>query len=216
MAALPTTTILVLTLVSLSIYLVALSIYRIYLSPIAHIPGPFLAKLTYAYEFYYDVLHRGTYIWKIRSLHKVYGPIIRISPHEIHIMDADFYDELYAGSTQKRNKWEFICNSHGVPDSAFGTASHELHRMRRAALNPFFSKQKVRALQPKIENVVENLLQRFDEFAGTGKALPLSDAFAALTYGALRKSKLTVLQLNKSRYRVRVLLRPQRTARQSA
>jgi cytochrome P450 len=60
--------------------------------------------------------------------------------------------------------------------------------MRRAALNPFFSKQKVRALQPKIETVVENLLARFEEFAVTKKPLPMSDAFAALTYGTSPRS----------------------------
>lgn len=183
MAVIPNNTVIVVGACSLLIYFVALGVYRVFLSPIAHIPGPLLAKLTYGYEFFYDVINRGQYIWKIRQLHERYGPIVRISPHEVHINDADFYDEIYAGSTKKRDKWDFICNSHGVPESAFGTSNHDLHRMRRAALNPFFSKQKVRALQPKIENVVENLLSRFEGFAESKQPLPLSDAFAALTYG---------------------------------
>ena len=28
---------------------------------------------------------------KIRELHKQYGPIVRISPMEVHISDPDFY-----------------------------------------------------------------------------------------------------------------------------
>lgn len=32
------------------------------------------------------------------------GPIIRINPYELHIDDLEFYDELYAGSTRKREK----------------------------------------------------------------------------------------------------------------
>jgi hypothetical protein len=36
------------------IYLLGLTVYRLFLSPVAHIPGPFLAKVTYWYEFYYD------------------------------------------------------------------------------------------------------------------------------------------------------------------
>ena len=175
--------ILLVGLASLVLYTLAVGTYRLLLAPISRIPGPLLAKLTYGYEFYYDVINRGQYIWKIRELHETYGPVVRISPEEVHILDAEFYDEIYSGSTRKRNKWEFVCNSHGVPESAFGTSNHDLHRLRRAALNPFFSKQKVRALQPKIEHVVENLLARFEEFSETKKPLPMSDAFAALTYG---------------------------------
>jgi hypothetical protein len=169
------------------VYLLSIAIYRVFLSPLSKIPGPLLAKLSYGYEFYYDVVNRGSYIWKVKQMHEKYGPVVRISPHEVHIHDADFYEEIYSGSVRKRNKWDFVCNSHGVPQSAFGTSSHELHKMRRAALNPFFSKQKCRALQPKIEKVVENLLARFEEFSETMNPLPMSDAFAALTYGKVKE-----------------------------
>lgn len=183
MAFLPNYTTVIYAVAGILVYLLSIGVYRVFFSPLAKIPGPVLAKLTYGYEFYFDVVNRGSYIWKVKQLHDKYGPVIRISPHEVHINDADFYDEIYSGSVRKRNKWEFVCNSHGVPESAFGTSSHELHRMRRAALNPFFSKQKIRGLQPKIEHVVDNLLARFEDFADTKQPLPMSDAFAALTYG---------------------------------
>ena len=48
-------------------------IYRLYLSPIAHIPGPWFAKLTFWNEFYYDVWLGGRYTWKIPDYHKKYG-----------------------------------------------------------------------------------------------------------------------------------------------
>ncbi|RAL63677.1 hypothetical protein DID88_003720 [Monilinia fructigena] len=35
-------------------------------------------------------------------MHEQYGPIIRINPYELHIDDLEYYDELYAGSTRKR------------------------------------------------------------------------------------------------------------------
>lgn len=49
--------------------------YRLYLSPVAKFPGPKLAGLTFWYEFYYDVIKRGNYTFKIRELHKQYGMI---------------------------------------------------------------------------------------------------------------------------------------------
>ena len=178
-----TTLLLFIGICALIVYVVGLGIYRIWFSPIAHIPGPLLGRLTTWVEFYYDVVLRGQYVFRVQELHKQYGPIIRISPEEVHILDPDFYDEIYAGPSRKRDKWSFFCNAHGVPESSFATVKHETHRMRRAALNPFFSKQKVRSLQPRIEKVVNNLLIRFDGFANKPESVKVSDAFAALTYG---------------------------------
>ena len=48
-------------------------IYRLYLSPIAHIPGPWFAKLTFWNEFYYDVWLGGKYTWVIPKYHQQYG-----------------------------------------------------------------------------------------------------------------------------------------------
>ena len=42
-------------------------------------------------------------------------------------------------------------------ETAFDTEPHTLHKIRRAPLNPFFSKRAVAALQPRIEKIVEDL-----------------------------------------------------------
>lgn len=59
------------------IYFASLVIYRLYWSPLAKIPGPKLAAATFWYEFYYDVIRRGRYTWKIGELHEEYGMFIR-------------------------------------------------------------------------------------------------------------------------------------------
>lgn len=83
-------------------------IYRLYLCPVASFPGPKLAALTFWYEFYYDIITPGRYTWKIAELHKQYGPIIRINPCEIHVIDPEFYDELYVGhSKRKTDLWSW-------------------------------------------------------------------------------------------------------------
>ena len=48
-------------------------VYRLYLSPIAHFPGRKMAALTFWYEFYFDVIKRGSYVWQIRQMHETYG-----------------------------------------------------------------------------------------------------------------------------------------------
>lgn len=54
-------------------YCLSLLVYRMYLSPLAKFPGPKLAGATLWYEFYYDVVQRGRYTWKIGEMHEKYG-----------------------------------------------------------------------------------------------------------------------------------------------
>ena len=88
----------------ISFYTLYGAIYRLYLSPVASFPGPKLAALTFGYEFYYDVIKGGRYTWKISELHKQYGPVIRINPSELHVIDPEFYDELYVGWGKRRTE----------------------------------------------------------------------------------------------------------------
>jgi len=46
---------------------------RLFLSPLAKIPGPKLAAFTSWYEFYYDVIKPGKFVWHIQDLHIKYG-----------------------------------------------------------------------------------------------------------------------------------------------
>ena len=55
------------------LYLAGLAIYRLYFHPLARFPGPKLAALSQWYEFYYDVVLKGRYIFKIKELHEKYG-----------------------------------------------------------------------------------------------------------------------------------------------
>ena len=191
------------TILLLEVHTLFLGLYRIYLSPLKSFPGPKLAAATFwsvyfasvnlninliltnlsRYEFYYDVVLGGKYTFKIRQLHEKYGPIIRINPHEIHIYTPEFYDELYSSGNKKRNKWYWATKAFGADESTFATVLHESHRMRRAALNQFFSKGQVRKLQPLIQERVDAVLERLEDFRQNGDAIRLDIAFAAYSAG---------------------------------
>ncbi|MCJ1451061.1 hypothetical protein MMC28_001395 [Mycoblastus sanguinarius] len=123
-------------------YVLALSVHRLYLSPLAKFPGPKLAAWTKWYEFYYEIVLKGQFTFHIQSLHKQYGPIIRINPHELHVEDPDYWEELYARSAN-RDKYEVMSGQFDNPTSVFATSDHDLHRIRRAALNPMFSHKQI-------------------------------------------------------------------------
>ncbi|KAF1987868.1 putative P450 monooxygenase [Aulographum hederae CBS 113979] len=163
------------------VYLVALGVYRLCFSPIAKFPGPRLAALTFWYEFWYDVLWEGRYSWRIREMHERFGPIVRINPHELHILDSSFYDEIYVGSIRRTEKWHWSAKMFGTTQAAVGTTSHEHHRLRRAALNPFFSKKRVEELESGIQENVDRLCQRLKEYSRKEDSVNLSDAFTCLS-----------------------------------
>ncbi|KIM96054.1 hypothetical protein OIDMADRAFT_133134 [Oidiodendron maius Zn] len=161
-------------------YLIALAVYRLWFSPLSHVPGPKLAAITLWYEFYYDCVLRGQYIFKIEQLHRQYGPILRINPWEIHISDIEFYDEVYAVSNRKRERWAWNIAPGGFIGSMGGTADHDLHRVRRSALAPFFSKSSTRKLQHIIDGRVQFLVASFQRRKGD-EPFDIKHAFAALT-----------------------------------
>jgi cytochrome P450 len=109
------------------------------------------------------------------------GPVIRMSPTEIHVSDPNFYNVLYAGGSQRRHKDLFVLGGFYCPDSGFCTRDHDLHRMRRLALNPFFSKQAVQRLEPMIQSKIDLLCNRLREFAQQGQVLTVGNAMMALT-----------------------------------
>ena len=55
------------------LYVIGLYVYRLYFDPLAKIPGPKIAAVSLWYEFYYDVVKRGRYTWKIKEMHEKYG-----------------------------------------------------------------------------------------------------------------------------------------------
>ncbi|KAF9889352.1 hypothetical protein FE257_007462 [Aspergillus nanangensis] len=167
----------------IAVYLLTKPIYRLYFHPLRKIPGPKLTAATFLYEFYYDVILGGQFIFQVEKMHQKYGPIVRINPREVHIIDHSFYDEIYASSMVRRDKDSQFVPVYGLPESVLSTVGHDHHRFRRNLLNSFFSKRSVLELSPLIQERVEKLMQRFEAFyrSPTQPIVQLDNAYAALT-----------------------------------
>lgn len=55
------------------VYLVGLVCYRLYFHPLARFPGPKYAAISRWHEFYYEVVKKGQFTFKVQELHKKYG-----------------------------------------------------------------------------------------------------------------------------------------------
>lgn len=100
--------------VTWAVSFIALSVYRVTLHPLAGFPGPKLAGATYLPEVYHDLFRWGRYTHEIRCMHEVYGPIVRISPNELHCNDPEFINDIYTSSKHKRNKTQHFSDG-GTP-----------------------------------------------------------------------------------------------------
>lgn len=167
------------TLFGLLLYIPLLAYYRLYLHPIAKFPGPKLAAFTRYYEAYYDVFRGGQYTFKIAEMHRKYGPIIRISPHELHISDPAFYKQLYSHNA-RWDKYDWAVEAFGAPTATLHTVDFYQHKRRRAALNPFFSKANVIHKYHVIETMVNKFCHRL-RTQPKGTVINLGNAISALT-----------------------------------
>ncbi|KAI2638933.1 cytochrome P450 [Hypomontagnella submonticulosa] len=163
-------------------YILVVGVYRLYFSPLAKIPGPKIAALTTWYNAYYDLWQRGQYVWVVEEMHRKYGPVVRIRPDVVHINDPAFIEKVYSQSPKhRRERYWTVLRTFQADGSILATRDHDLHRKRRAVLNPFFSQQNVRRLEPVINDTLANLFHRMDGWAKAGAPVRMNVAFRAAT-----------------------------------
>ena len=75
------------------------------------------------------------------------------------------------------DKYDYQLRTLRVPGGIGTTANYYLHKIRREALTPFFSKRNVLSLEGVITAKVNQLCDLIDKHAATGTPINLSDAF---------------------------------------
>ncbi|KAI3329673.1 cytochrome P450 [Ustulina deusta] len=161
------------------VYQVGLAVYRLYLSPLAKIPGPKLAAVSYLYESYYEIVLGGQYFKRVAQMHKQYGPIVRVTPNEVHWNDPEFIDVVYPAIGRKTDKPVWFAQRTGTPFSIVSTPAHDLHRRRRNALNGFFSVASIRRLEPIMKKYMARMISHMEEAGRTGEILQMHHIFKA-------------------------------------
>lgn len=129
--------------------------YRL-LSPLRHIPGPFLATLTDFWLIFTDLA--GLRTTTIHQLHQKYGPTVRIGPNEVSFADASVIQEIYSQKTvfMKAPVYETMSVK---PLGIFSLRNKADHSRRRSLLSHAFSHANLDATGPLIRARVERLIQ---------------------------------------------------------
>ncbi|KAM5349174.1 hypothetical protein ACJ41O_008997 [Fusarium nematophilum] len=169
-------------------YGVVLAIYRLVFSPLAGFPGSKIAAATGWVEFYYDVVDHGRYYYKINQMHDKYGPIIRINPWELSVRDPAFHSTLYvAGSVRRSQIWPKSRRGIGIDGSHPVSEDHDLHRIRRKPLDPFFSRRTIQNYETMIVDECKLLDDRLKSLKGSGTVVNMEHVYAAITGDVIGK-----------------------------
>ncbi|KAK7528152.1 cytochrome P450 [Phyllosticta citriasiana] len=159
-------------------YIVSKIVYRLVFHPLASVPGDKIAAATLLYEFFWDAVMGGKYVFRIAEMQERHGPVVRISPREVHVNDACFFDVLY---TSRDEKDEWFYNFDGTNTSVFATGPHNAHHRRRGAFARLFTVANVAKVEPALLLHLQKLFSRMDEARQTGEVFNCSDAFQCLT-----------------------------------
>ncbi|KAF4629539.1 hypothetical protein G7Y89_g8609 [Cudoniella acicularis] len=128
------------------LYIIGSVIYELYFSPLAKIPGPFLAKITGWTSFYYALTgYRHIWIWQC---HQIYGPIFRFAPNGVLVNTATGYHSInnYKANV-KRGKLYEMGPRNAKHISTFNLTDKNAHSKRRRILNAIFSDAATRSTE---------------------------------------------------------------------
>lgn len=105
-------------------------LYRAFLHPLAGVPGPRLASITGLWRTYRYA--RGTWHDDVLEVHTKYGPVVRIAPNEVSIVDAGVAKRLFGhGKNAPKTTWYNTWKIRGNGPSLFAELDSKHHSALR-------------------------------------------------------------------------------------
>lgn len=97
----------------------------------------------------------------------------------MHLSDPDNYEKInYVGTKYGKSA---LYDAFGIGYSTFSTRNPDVHRIRRGALNPFFSRKMVLELEDIVQTRAEKLTALAKKAFSSGQALNLHYAFRSIS-----------------------------------
>lgn len=98
-------------LLPLLLGLMAVSFYRLFLHPLSDVPGPKLAAISNVWYAYHA--RNGRVLELGKTLHKRYGPAVRVGPNEVWFDSKEAFKMIYSGSGYEKS--DFYRKGSGMP-----------------------------------------------------------------------------------------------------
>ncbi|KAK4164391.1 putative cytochrome P450 pisatin demethylase-like protein [Cladorrhinum sp. PSN259] len=168
-----------------ALYYVSWIIYARWFHPYSKYPGPFLASISRLWIA--KEVAKGTSYISIKKWHDKYGPIVRIAPDEVEILDPAAIKQIYGAGTSF-TKTNFYTATHAPwarhPEHFVATDPVE-HAQRRKLVNNIYSMTSIARFEQGIDTCTSIILERLREQAATDKAIDLSVWFRWYTFDVI-------------------------------
>ncbi|EXJ61096.1 hypothetical protein A1O7_05249 [Cladophialophora yegresii CBS 114405] len=168
-----------LAVVAVVAFLVLRAVYRVTFHPLAKFPGPKLAAISSIYQAWYDLRPETSYIFEFARLHEKFGPIVRITPNQLHVFDIAAYNEIFKIGTRYARHRDNYNNE--AADGFFNQLELKTAKPWRDAYQPYFSKGAITRLEPLINSRIKKFLSKFELAAANNEPMDLSMGFRSVT-----------------------------------
>ncbi|KAK7458881.1 hypothetical protein VKT23_009891 [Stygiomarasmius scandens] len=149
---------------SITLAFIGFLVSRFLQHPLNKFPGPPIARWTTLYRAYYDLVKKGAWLKHLEELHKVYGPIVRVAPNELHFSDPRVYGEIYSPGSRFYKDPVLYGALGGSVTSVFTTPDPREAAISRNILAPFFSRRNMSQREVVIRDNVKKLISRLTSF----------------------------------------------------
>ena len=105
---------------------------------------------------------------------------MHVTPDEVHLGDPENYGKIYQVGTKYLKSPEFY-RVLGAVTWSFGIHDPHLHRARRAALSPRFSRKTVLQLEAVVQSKTMKLCSAVADRLWAGRLVDVSNGFHAIT-----------------------------------
>lgn len=95
---------------------------------------------------------------KIKELHDIYAPVVRIAPNELSFISTEAWDDIYVDKTYALERGAIFYGFLGQ-NTILG-ASHDAHARMRRVLSPAFRSSAVRSYGENMRRYVHLLVKR--------------------------------------------------------
>ncbi|KAF7312845.1 hypothetical protein MKEN_00968500 [Mycena kentingensis (nom. inval.)] len=148
--------------------------------PLAHIPGPVLARISKWWAV--PLLLSGNQARVVKALHDQYGDFVRTGPNEVSIIHADAVKGVFGtGGFQKGQYYESRTDP-TLPTRSLLTLRGDAHAARRRIWNRGMSSESLKEYESTLATRLGQLLARLDGFVEEGEGAGLVDVAAWFSF----------------------------------
>ncbi|KAJ4177296.1 hypothetical protein NW755_013918 [Fusarium falciforme] len=156
-------------------------LYRLLLHPLAGVPGPKIAAVNGLWRTWRYA--HGKWHEDILELHDKYGPVVRVAPNEVSIVDGPTMKKLYGhGKPALKTGWYHTWHNPGADVMFFAELDPRLHSLKRKRVSAAYSMSSILEYEKYMQSSIALCLDKLSKYSRNGQIVDVSVWVQALAY----------------------------------